>query len=152
MGKRERKGGLLGGGTAPGEFPILKADPLDTGLQCLTQMSVVALIQPFHQRVWPSGQRVAHQKLPDEPSPQLGGHSAVGIQDGPCGGLCGDHQDQVVVQFLRRGVVRQLGITREKTLGTVISPSFFMDFTLSQAVWDVNIRVGAAERGQEKWS
>ena len=23
MGKRERKGGLLGGGTAPGEFPIL---------------------------------------------------------------------------------------------------------------------------------
>ena len=61
----------MGGGTAPGEFPILKADPLDTGLQCLTQMSVVALIQPFHQRVWPSGQRVAHQKLPDEPSPQL---------------------------------------------------------------------------------
>ena len=57
----------MGGGTAPGEFPILKADPLDTGLQCLTQMSVVALIQPFHQRVWPSGQRVAHQKLPDEP-------------------------------------------------------------------------------------
>ena len=49
----------MGGGTAPGEFPILKADPLDTGLQCLTQMSVVALIQPFHQRVWPSGQRVA---------------------------------------------------------------------------------------------
>ena len=56
MGKRERKGGLLGGGTAPGEFPILKADPLDTGLQCLTQRmnrrpNSVAIVQSASRMV-----------------------------------------------------------------------------------------------------